>query len=95
MIMYFLSFSDPGLFVYCCDFSTTAVDLVQVKSVVTYAGRKYVVPIAHEHRYIVAVLAACFSLASPDADPCTGNKADEPSRIAEMRKVEALKMSHW
>lgn len=41
------------------------------------------------------MLAACFFLASPDADPCTGNKEDEPSKVAEMREVEALKMSHW
>lgn len=47
MIVSFIYFSDPGLFVYCCDFSATAVDLVQVNSVVTYEGRKYMVPIAH------------------------------------------------
>lgn len=47
MIVSFIYSSDPGLFVYCCDFSTTAVDLVQVSSTVTYEGRKYKVPIAH------------------------------------------------
>lgn len=90
--------SDPGLFVYCCDFSTAAVDLVQVISVVTYKDVGSIwgqLPINTNLYQLPVTLWLCWQLSgfSPGADPCTGKSGKWAG--VEIREVKVLKMSHW
>lgn len=96
MIVSFIYFSDPGLFVYCCDFSTTAVDLVQVNSLVipkieAHGTNCTLTQNCHSCHQLSSGAGGFLDLASPDA-----GKSGKPAvRIVEMREVGVLNMSGW
>lgn len=98
MIVSFIYFSDPGLFVYCCDFSTTAVDLVQVNSLVipkieAHGTNCTLTQNCHSCHQLSSGAGGFLDVASPDADPCPGKSGKPAVQTVEMREVGVLNMS--